>query len=148
MFDLHNLVMAGKDDFMLAHDGAAPDGGDANLFFVPGAVDGAALKHIFRLMAAALGCRVSDHQGGAAGGVHFPAVVALHDLNVIAVSQNRGRLLNQFQQYIDAKRHVAGPENRDLQSGGPDLGHLFRGIAGGGQYQGNFAGPAEGQQAV
>ena len=51
--DLHDLVVSGKDDLMLAHDGAAPDSGDADLLLVPGLADGVALKDILSLMPAA-----------------------------------------------------------------------------------------------
>ncbi len=148
MLDLHNLVVAGEDDFMLPHDGAAPDGGDADLLLVPGLAGGVALVDVFRLVAAGLGRRVGDHQGGARGGVHLPAVVALHNLDVVAVPQDGSGLLHQLQQHIDAQRHVGGAEDGHVTGGGPHLGHLLRGVAGGGQHQGDLSGFGKLQQAV
>ena len=76
-------------------------------------------------MPAGRGGRIGDHQGGAAGGVHLPAVVPLHDLNVVAVPQHGSGLLDQLQQHIDAQGHIGGAEDGDLQGGGADLGHLL-----------------------
>ena len=148
MLDFHDLVVACEDNLVLPHDGAPPDGGDTDLLLVPGVADRVALKDVLRLVAAALGRRVGDHQGGAAGGVHLPAVVPLHDLDVIAVPQHAGRLLHQLQQHVDAQRHVGGAENGHLQGGGSDLGHLLRGVAGGGQDQRGLGPLTKLQQAL
>ena len=132
MLNLDQLVVSGKNNLMLAHDGPAPDGGDADFFFLPGAADAVAFKHVLRLVAAAPRRRVGDHQGRPGGRVYLPAVVPLHDLNVAAVPQHGGGLFDQLQQYVDAQRHIGGAENGGLQGGGANLGHLLRGIAGGG----------------
>lgn len=137
-----------KDDLVLPHDGAAPDRGDADLLLVTGMADAVALEDVLRLVAAGPRRRVGDHQGSAAGSVHLPAVMALHDLDVIAVSQHRGRLFHQLQQYIDPQGHVGGAENGHLQGSGADLGHLLRGVAGGGQHQRGPGGPGEVQQPL
>lgn len=50
--DLHDLVVAGKDDLVLPHDGAAPDRGDADLLLVTGMADAVALEDVLRLVAA------------------------------------------------------------------------------------------------
>ena len=119
-----------------------------NLLLVPGVAGGAALVDVLRVVAAALRRRVGDHQGGARGGVHLPAVVALHDLDVVAVAQDGGGLPYQLQEHIDAQGHIGGAEDGHSAGGGPHLGHLLRGVAGGGQHQGDLLGLGELQQAV
>ena len=56
----------------------------ADLLLVTGMADAVALEDVLRLVAAGPRRRVGDHQGSAAGSVHLPAVMALHDLDVIA----------------------------------------------------------------
>ena len=115
---------------------------------VSGLADGLPLVDVLGLVGEGGGRRVGDHQGGAAGGVHLPVVMPLHDLHIVVAAQDGSGPAHQLQQHIDAQGHVPGAEDGHQLGGLVDGGQLLLRVAGGGQDQGDLAGGAELQQAL
>ena len=114
VLELNYLVGAAEDDLVLANDGAAADCGNTYLGLAAGLAHALALIDILGLIWQTLGHGVGQHDGGAAGGVHFISVVALNYFHIIAIAQNGGDLFKQIGKQIYSKRHVSAAENRDL----------------------------------
>ena len=146
MLYLEHLVEAGEHDFMLADDGAAADGGDADLMLPARLAHAVALEGELRLVGQGLRRGLRYHQRGAAGGVHLAAVVALDDLDVEIRAQDGRRPAHEVKHEVDAEGHVAALENGHLLRGGVDLRELLRGIARGAEDDGYLPLHGEAQQ--
>lgn len=145
---LEHLVVPGEDDLVLAHDGAAADGGDAYLLATPGLADAVALKDVLGLVGQGGGCGVGQHQGRAARRVHLAAVVLFDDLDVEALAEHGGSALHELHHKVDAQRHVAGLEHRYPRRGLLDVVQLLLGVARRAQDDGYLPQQAELQQRV
>ena len=126
------LVSSGEKDLMVTGNGTPPNGGDADFMALSGLSDGVSVPHVFRLIGQSGGEGIGQQQGSAAGGVYFPIVVALHNLDVKVFSQQLGRLTGQLGQHIDAQREIGGAEDGDGPGGRLDLQELSLRVAGGG----------------
>jgi len=103
--------MAGKQNFVLPHDGTAADGMNADLRFGTLFTLRMAVVNIFRRLSHTPGNRIRNHQRGAARGVDFLVVVLFNDFHVESVPKNGFGHFCQSDQQIDSQRHVAGIEH-------------------------------------
>ena len=145
MAQFDDFVPPRKDDLVFSHDGSAPHRGDPDLIAASGLTDTVAVIDIFRRLRPRGGCGVGQHEGRTAGGVHLAVVVALYNLNVIAL-QDGGGFFDQGLEDADAQGHIGGAEDGDGCGRRFNLGQLRLAEAGGAQHEGEPPGRAEGQQ--
>src|SRR5699024_60528 len=116
-----------ENDLVVAHDVAAPDGGDADVVGVTALADGVTVVDRVGLVGETLSGGLIEHEGSAAGGVHLAIVVALHDLHVVVLPQKGGAAFDQLHEDVHAQGHVGRAEDGHLFGGRVDGGKLLLG---------------------
>ena len=82
---LNDLILTGEDHFMVSHNVAAPDSGDADLSLFPGFADAVAVIDILRLIGEGLGRRIGDH------GLFFCTICLLGNLAFLTLWEANAR---------------------------------------------------------
>ena len=124
MGDFHTLAFAGKQGGVLAHDVAAAHGGKADGLRAAGAGVAFAAIHgaVGQVAAERAGNHFAHAQRGAAGGVHFVAVVRFDDFDVVAFVQHAGYGVEDVEGEVYADAEVGGKYNAGAFGGGGDGG--------------------------
>ena len=126
MRECDHFVLSREDHIMVAHNGAAADSGNADLFDRSLLSSHCAVIDILILISERFVCSVRKSQRSAAGSVDLLVVVFFHDLDVKARRRELGcRLGDQSLQEIDADRHIGGLEDRCLFGSFPEGVHLL-----------------------
>ena len=119
MGDFHPFADAAEHHGVLAHDVAAAHGGKADGFFP--AFAGVSLAPVNRAVLQRATKRVGNDfahsERGAGRRVDFHAVVGFEHFHVIALIENTRRHVQEFEDGVDANRHV-GREDDGNTSGG------------------------------
>ena len=147
MGDGDNLVVTEEIHLMLARDGSAAHGVDADLLTAAALGLGVAAEYIFLVRQADLLHCVCNQQRSAGGRVYLGVVVLFDDLD-IELRQSDGGLAHEVEHHVDAERHIGGFEDRDLLRGLADGGKICLLIAGRGQHKAHLVLQAEFQQSI
>ena len=118
---------------MLADDGAAAHGVDADLVCFPAVLDLVPAVGVDEGIVADGIDLVRESERGAAGGVQLAVVVGLHDLDVIVLAEELRRLFCEVPEQIHPEGHVARAEDGHLVCGIFHPFFLLRGVARGGK---------------
>ncbi len=108
---LDQFIVAGKQHGVLPGDGAAPDGVDANVPFLPGTDPIPPADFVER---AAGFDGLGQHFGSAAGGIDLFVVVFFNDLDVKGIGKHRCDDLQDLLHHIDAQGGVLGADHRRI----------------------------------
>ena len=103
MGERDDLVVARKDHLMLADNGAAAHGVNANLAFFALFALCVAIVHILRFAVAHGSKRIGKHQSRAARRINLLVVVLFDDLNVELVAEHLCRLFCKLQHQVNAE---------------------------------------------
>ena len=103
MGERDDLVVARKDHFMLADNGAAAHGVNANLALFALFALCVAIVHILRFAVAHGSKRIGKHQSRAARRINLLIVVLFDDLNVELVAEHLCRLFCKLQHQVNAE---------------------------------------------
>ena len=139
MGERDDLVVAGKNDFVLADDRATAYGVQADLAFFALFALRMAVVDVLGFAVAHRGDGVGQHERRAARRVDFLVVVLFDDLDVKLVAEHLRGLFGKLDQKIDAERHVARIENGLGLRGRFQRFDLFGAVAGRAEHGGDAA---------
>lgn len=131
--ELNALALSGKYDLMIARDSAAAQRGEADrpLGAVARQAGAANYRKIGKRGVPASGGGLAKQQCGARRRIDLGAVVHFDDFDVPGRAQPFGGFAHQSREQRDAKRGVAGLENRDVARGFVDQGMMRKAEPGG-----------------
>lgn len=107
-----DLIMTGKQDFMLTNNCSAADSMDADFIFASCSTAAVAVVDILRSILKFFRNGISKHQCGAAWSVHLAVVVFFDDFDIKIVTQHFSSFFaSQSEGYT--QRHVGREKDRD-----------------------------------